>query len=153
VALLAINKQLSETGQQAERDPALITKIILDSLAFRYASVLRSIESLTNSKLERVEIVGGGGRNRYLNQSTANATDLPVRSGLTEATVVGNVLVQAIASGHFESLSDAREYVASKIEFENFIPQTVSGFAEAEARYLAIEARFQTQSVEQVVAK
>ena len=151
--LEAIDQQLSETGQQTQRDPAVITRMIFDSLAFRYASVLRSIESLTNSKLARIEIVGGGGRNRYLNQSTANATGLPVRSGLTEATVVGNVLVQATASGRFESLSDARTYVASKIDFTDFIPQTVPGLAEAETRYLAIEARFQTQLPAQLAAK
>ncbi len=104
-----------------------ITKIIFDSLAMRYASVLRSIESLTNTKLEHIEILGGGGRNRYLNQMTANATGLPVRSGLTEATVVGNVLVQAISSGRFASLSEARAYVASKIEFEDFYPAGCTG--------------------------
>ena len=138
----SINTQLSETGQNAVNDPASVTKIIFDSLAMRYASVLRSIESLTNITLERIEILGGGGRNRYLNQMTANATGLPVRSGLTEATVVGNVLVQAIASGRFESLSEARSYVASKIEFETFTPEAVPGSAEAEARYLAVEERF-----------
>jgi len=90
--------------------------------------------------------LGGGGRNRYLNQMTANATGLPVRSGLTEATVVGNVLVQAISSGRFASLSDARAYVASKIEFETFIPQVMPGFAEAEARYLSVEERFTTSA-------
>lgn len=151
--LATINTQLSETGQATERDPAVITKIIFDSLAFRYASVLRSIETLTNAKLANIEIVGGGGRNRYLNQSTANATGLPVRSGLTEATVVGNVLVQAIASGRFESLSDARDYISSKIEFEHFTPQSVPGFAEAEGRYFAIEARFEAQSPVQLAAK
>jgi len=149
----AINTQLSETGQQSQRDPAIITKIIFDSLAFRYASVLRSIESLTNSKVTRVEIVGGGGRNRYLNQSTANATGLPTRAGLSEATVVGNVLVQAIASGRFESLSEARNYVAAKIEFEKFAPETVPGLAEAESRYLTVQERFEARSIEKVAAK
>jgi rhamnulokinase len=120
--LEAIEQQLSETGQQTDHDPAIITKIIFDSLAFRYASVLRSIGSLTNSKLARIEIVGGGGRNRYLNQSTANATGLPVRSGLTEATAVGNVLVQAIASGRFESLSDARRLCCFEDRLRGFYP-------------------------------
>ena len=142
--LEAINTQLSETGQRTAADPATITKIILDSLAFRYASVLRSIESLTNKKLERVEILGGGGRNRYLNQMTADASGLPVRSGLTEATVIGNVLVQAITSGRFASLSDARACVASGIEFENFPPHASPNLSEAKARYLAVEERFTT---------
>ena len=140
--LQAIDTQLSETGQKSDRDPAVITRIIFDSLAFRYASVLRSIDSLTGDKLARVEIVGGGGRNRYLNQATSNATGLPVRSGLTEATVVGNVLVQAIASGRFGSLSEARGYVAAKIDFEDFAPEAVNGLADAGDRYLAVEDRF-----------
>ena len=140
--LEAIDTQLAETGQHAGRDPAMLTKVIFDSLAFRYGSVLRSIESLTGEKLARVEIVGGGGRNRYLNQATSNASGLPVRSGLTEATVVGNVVVQAISSGRFESLSEARAYVASKIECEEFIPKAVDGLADAEAGYLAVEERF-----------
>jgi len=63
------------------------------------------------------------------------------------------VLVQAIASGRFESLSDARDYVASKIEFESFAPRSVPGLTEAEARYLAIEARFETESPVQFATK
>jgi hypothetical protein len=50
--------------------------------------------------------------------------------------------VQAIASGRFSSLSDARAYVAAKIDFEEFSPQAVPGLDEVEARYLAIEKRF-----------
>lgn len=142
--LEAINTQLLETGQAAASDPAMITKIIFDSLAFRYASVLRSIESLTGEKLERIEILGGGGRNRYLNQMTATATGLRARAGLTEATVVGNVLVQAITSGRFASLSEAREYVESKIEFEEFLPKVLPDLAETQARYMAVEERFVT---------
>jgi rhamnulokinase len=138
----AINTQLSETGHRSESDPAIITKIILDSLAFRYASVLRSIELLDDTELERVEILGGGGRNRYLTQMTANATGLPVRTGLTEATVVGNALVQAIASGRFASHADARSYIASKFEFKDFAPRALPNFAETQARYLAVENRF-----------
>lgn len=141
--LEAINTQLCDTCQDTVGEPAVITKIIFDSLAFRYASILRSIESLTSTEIARIEILGGGGRNSYLNQMTASATGLPVRSGLTEATAVGNALVQAIASGRFRSLSEGRAYVASTIDFEEFTPQAVAGLAEAEARYLEVEERFQ----------
>ena len=67
-------QQLSETGQKFDDEPTAIAKMIFDSLAFRYASVLRSIESLTGKKLTGLQILGGGGRNRYLNQMTANAS-------------------------------------------------------------------------------
>ena len=77
----AIAEQLAESSQDVPDDPVVITKVILDSLAFRYASVLRTIESLTGRKINGVQIVGGGSRNDYLNQMTANATNLTVAAG------------------------------------------------------------------------
>jgi rhamnulokinase len=138
----AIRKQLIETGQQFDETPAAVSKIIFDSLAFRYASILRTIESLTHQKLEGIQILGGGGRNAYLNQMTANASGLTVRAGLTEATVVGNVLVQAISSGRFESLASARKHVSENFEFVEFASQKTTEFEDAATRYSAIERRF-----------
>ncbi|MEP6789608.1 MAG: FGGY-family carbohydrate kinase, partial [Acidobacteriota bacterium] len=138
----AIVTQLRETRQEFEMSPAAISKVIFDSLAFRYASVLRSIESLAGIKLENVHILGGGGRNGYLNQMTANASGLKIRAGLTEATVVGNVLVQAITARRFSSLAEARQHVSDNFEFENFVPQRSPELDEAAVRYAEIETRF-----------
>ena len=138
----AIAQQLEETGQDFDTRPAAVAKVIFDSLALRYASVLRSIESLTSRKLTGIQILGGGGRNRYLNQMTANASGLNARSGLTEATVVGNVLVQAISAGRFSSLAEARRHVADNFEFEEFVPMRSSAMDAAASRYAEIEARF-----------
>jgi rhamnulokinase len=96
--------------------------VILDSLAFRYASVLRTMESLTGSDLEGVQIVGGGSRNDYLNQATADASELPVLAGPVEATVTGNVLVQAVAAGRFASLAEARRHVSENVSLRRFAP-------------------------------
>ena len=116
--------------------------MIFDSLAFRYASVLRSIRSVTGRTPERLQILGGGGRNRYLNQMTANASGLAAEAGLVEATVVGNVLVQAISAGRFASLAEARKYVADSFEFEEFVPERSVELDKAANRYAEIEARF-----------
>ena len=140
--LEAIATQLTETNQQMPRGPAAIVKVILDSLAFRYASVLRQIEVLTNQKIEGVQIIGGGSQNRYLNQATANATGLPVSAGPVEATVIGNVSVQAIAGGRFASLAEARQYVAQHVGSQTYIPQASSACDEAKRRYEFIEARY-----------
>jgi rhamnulokinase len=140
--LSTLERQLHETGQEFDDDPVSISKMIFDSLAFRYASVLRSIESLTGRKLEGVQVLGGGGRNRYLNQMTANVSGLNVKAGLFEATVVGNVLVQAITAGCFASISEAREHVARNTEFSDFAPRWSQDLAEASARYNQIEDRF-----------
>jgi len=138
----ALRRQMSETGQTFDEDPIAMAKTIVDSLAFRYASVLRSIGSLTGQKLEGIQILGGGGRNRYLNQMTANASGLTVKAGLYEATVVGNVLVQAIAAGRFPSLADARKHVAENVEFIEFVPRPNDDIVNAAARYREIENRF-----------
>jgi rhamnulokinase len=140
--LAAIAAQLDETDQAMSSKPPSVAKIILDSLAFRYASVLRTIESLTGQQIEGVRIIGGGSQNRFLNQATANATGLPVAAGPVEATVIGNVLVQAITAGRFGSLSDARRYVAENVPSQDFFPQSTSDLERAKALYAEIEARF-----------
>ncbi|MDX2030609.1 MAG: rhamnulokinase family protein, partial [Blastocatellia bacterium] len=84
--LAAIGEQLRETGQPVPADAAAMTKAILDSLALRYASVVRNIEALTGEPIRGLQIVGGGSQNRYLNQATANATGKPVLAGPVEAT-------------------------------------------------------------------
>jgi rhamnulokinase len=140
--LEAIASQLKETNQSLPATSPSMAKMILDSLAFRYASVLRAIEGLTNERIEGVRIIGGGSQNRYLNQMTANATGLPVTAGPIEATVIGNVLVQAITAGRFGSLGEAREYVAENVPSQNFFPQTDRDLKSATARFQKIEAQF-----------
>jgi rhamnulokinase len=140
--LEAIATQLNETDQMMPSRPAAITKVILDSLAFRYASVFRTIESLTNQRIKGVRIIGGGSQNAYLNQATANATGLPVLAGPVEATVIGNVIAQAVSSGRFSSLADARGYVASKMQSQTFSPNAGSASKHAMRRYAEIEARY-----------
>jgi rhamnulokinase len=137
----AIKEQLDETGQAFDDDPISVAKMIFDSLAFRYASVLTSIGSLTGRRLKGVYILGGGGRNSYLDQMTANASSLHVRAGLHEATVIGNAMVQAITAGLFSSIAEARSKVAESVEFFLFIPQT-TGLIDTKARYAEIEERF-----------
>jgi rhamnulokinase len=140
--LEAIATQLHENGQCMPDDSSLVAKIVLDSLALRYASVLSLIELLTNQKIEGVQIIGGGSRNVYLNQATANATSLPVLAGPAEATVIGNLLVQAISAGRFASLTEARQHVKDNVRLESFMPRASAECKEAKRRYADIEARF-----------
>jgi rhamnulokinase len=140
----AIADQLAENDQRVGTEPSGVTKVILDSLAFRYASVLRTIENLTNRRIRGLHIVGGGSQNCYLNQATATATGLPVLAGPAEATVTGNVLVQAIASGRFASLAEARRHVARHVQLRRFTPRPSPRLEAAARRYAAIEARYTT---------
>ncbi len=140
--LQAIAGQMRESEQVFDENPAVVAKIIFDSLAFRYASVLRKIETLTAQNIESVQIIGGGGRNRYLNQMTANASGLNVQAGLTEATVTGNALVQAISAGRFADLKEARRYVKENVALKEFFPQRSAEIETAARIYAKIEERF-----------
>src|SRR5260370_33317156 len=106
--LEALEQQLAEGEDRLPKDPPAIAKLILDSLALRYASVIDPIELLTDHKIKGVQIVGGGSQNDYLNQATANATSLPVLAGPVEATVMRDVMVQAIASRRLGSRAGRR---------------------------------------------
>ncbi len=140
--LEAIAAQLAETGQRMPPGPAEVAKLVLDSLALRYASVVRMAETLTGRRIRGLQIVGGGSRNGYLNQAAATATGLPVRAGPAEATVIGNLLVQAIARGRFASLGDARRHVAEHQPVAEIAPRPSAAWDDAARRYAEIEDRY-----------
>jgi rhamnulokinase len=133
---------LAETGQWVPDDPARLARVVLDSLAFRYASVVRTIETLTGEPVRGLHIVGGGCQNDYLNQATADAARLPVRAGPAEATATGNVLLQAVASGRISSLDEGRRLVAQAVRPRLFEPRERPGWREAAERYREVEGRY-----------
>lgn len=140
--LAAIAEQIAETGQAFDGSPAQFARCIFDSLAFRYASVLRTIEGLTGKAIERVEILGGGGRNAYLDQMTADVSGKICRAGLFEATVLGNVLVQAIAAGRFTGLGEARAYVEKNFDLTEYRPDPAGRLLPYAEQYAEIESRY-----------
>ena len=133
---------LAETGQRVPDDPARIARVVLDSLALRYASVVRTIESLTGEGVPGLHIVGGGCQNDYLNQATADAAGRPVLAGPAEATATGNLLVQAVASGRLASLAEGRRLVAQAVRPRRFEPRDSPGWKDAAERYREIEERY-----------
>ena len=141
-----ISAQLAETGQARVTDPPRLAKVILDSLALRYASVLGTIARLTQREIAGVQIVGGGSQNDYLNQATATASGLTVLAGPVEATATGNAVVQAIAAGRFASLAEARRHVADNMTLKRFVPRPSPAWAEAARRYANLEARYSSTS-------
>jgi rhamnulokinase len=120
-----VTAALAESGQAVPSDPVLLAKVILDSLAARYAEVVRTIETLTGRRVEGLHVVGGGSLNEYLNQATADASGLPVVAGPVEATAMGNLAVQAIADGEVASLADARRRIAAGLALRRYEPRGV----------------------------
>ncbi|MBV8864590.1 MAG: rhamnulokinase [Acidobacteriaceae bacterium] len=112
----------AKTGQEAPREPGRVALIVLKSLARRYKQTLESLEQLTHRQLEVIHIVGGGSRNRLLNQLTADVTGRRVVAGPAEATAAGNALTQAMGAGAINSLEELRAIVRHSFEVEEFKP-------------------------------
>jgi len=110
------------TGQPVPGDPGSMVRVILQSLAARYKDVLESLERLTHRSIETIHIVGGGSRNRLLNQLTANSTGRRVVAGPAEATAAGNALTQALGAGAIGSLEEIRAVARESFPLEEFVP-------------------------------
>jgi rhamnulokinase len=98
-------------GLAPPETPGEFTRTILESLAERYRQVLESLEALAGRRFATIHIVGGGSRNALLNQLVADATGRTVIAGPSEATAIGNVLIQAIGAGELSGLGEARGVV------------------------------------------
>jgi rhamnulokinase len=120
----AIAQYCRETRQGEPDGPAGYTRAILESLAFKYRYVLDSIEGLTGTSITDVQIVGGGSRNRLLNQFTADASGRTVYAGPIEATALGNMAMQMVATGAVGSLGEARAVIARSFPLERFDPMS-----------------------------
>lgn len=136
----AIGAFCRETGQPAPRAPGEFVRCCLESLALKYRLVVGWLGEVTGTPVRVVHVVGGGSRNRLLNQFTADATGRPVLTGPVEATALGNVLVQARAAGEVGSLADLRAVVRASTEVETFDPTAHDQWAAAAARFDELRA-------------
>ncbi len=110
-------------------------RVALESLALKYRRVLDRLEELTGKRLDPVHIIGGGTKNRLLNQFTADATCRTVVAGPVEATALGNVLMQALGMKHLSSLTEARDAVRLSFAPEVYEPKNTDDWQQAYSRF------------------
>jgi rhamnulokinase len=124
------------TGQKAPESKAATIRCVLESLALKYRWVIERLEEMVGQRLEPIHIVGGGTQNQLLNQFTADATGKTVVAGPVEATAIGNLLMQAIALGHLQSLPEGRALVRDSFPPTVFNPAGQAGWDAAYRRML-----------------
>lgn len=122
----AIAEYCRDTGQPEPDGPPGFTRAILESLAFKYRFVVDSLADLTGARIAEIQIVGGGSRNRLLNQFTADATGRTVLAGPVEATALGNIAMQMLATGAVGSLSEARAIIERSFPVERVEPSSTA---------------------------
>jgi rhamnulokinase len=126
------------TGQTPPESPASVMRCVLESLALAYRLVLEQTEDLTGYRFPGLRVVGGGTRNEALLQFTADAIGRPVWSGPAEATAIGNLLGQLMASGRIASVREGRALVRESFPIRTFEPRAGEGWDEAFSRFLAL---------------
>ncbi len=132
-----IRDYCKRTGQVAPESVGAISRCIFESLALKYRQVLEELIDLTGQTVRAIHIIGGGSNNKLLCQMAANATGREVLAGPTEATALGNALVQLIALGEIGTIADGRALIRASITPERYIPQS-EGWDTAYQRFLAL---------------
>ncbi len=132
----AMDRYFVETEQPVPKSPAEYVRCVLESLALKYRLVLDQLKGLTGRSIDRIHVIGGGSQNELLCRFTANATGLLVLAGPVEATAIGNILVQAMALGHVDSLPAMRAIIRGSFESRCYEPETTDRWEAAYERYI-----------------
>lgn len=118
----AIRDYCRETQQPEPESFSQFARCTFESLALSYRLTKEELENLRGSRLTRIHIVGGGSKNRLLNQLCADACQLPVSAGPVEASALGNICAQMIAMGEISGIDEARALIRRSFEIDEYGP-------------------------------
>ena len=111
-----------EKGMRPPTSDAEFVRCIFESLVRRYADVLEMMAGMIPFPVEKLHIIGGGSQNELINRMTANALGIPVVAGPSEATAIGNCMMQAKAAGLVKDRWEIRRIVAKTFNVKTFNP-------------------------------
>ncbi len=136
-----IERFCRETGQQPPLNRGEFVRACLDGLALTYRQTLEGLEDVLGRRISVIHILGGGSQNMLLNQMTADACNRTVVAGPIEATAIGNILVQAMATGDVKSLDAAGGIVRQSFDVKRYEPADPRRWDSAYEKYKRIAKR------------
>ena len=134
----AIQGYCEKTGQYVPKTYGEICRCIFESLALRYRQIFTWLKEFANFDIHVLHIIGGGSLNAYLNQFTANSCGVTVLAGPQEGTAIGNIMLQAKASGVVKDIWEMRQIIANSLELKRFEPQDKEAWDKAYEHFLEI---------------
>lgn len=118
-----IAEYCAQTGQKAPDSIGGIARVVFESLALMYRWGVDALgRDILKKPVSALHVVGGGSKNEMLNAFTASAVGVKVTAGPTEATVIGNLMIQAAYAGCAEGLNDIRRVVANSFPVREYLP-------------------------------
>ena len=134
----AITTYCEKTNQPIPQGYAQTCRCIFDSLALRYRQVFTWLKEFADFDINVLHIIGGGSKNEYLDQFTANSCGVTVLAGPQEGTAIGNIMLQAKAAGMVGDIWEMRRIIADSLELKRFEPQDKEIWDAAYEKYLDI---------------
>jgi rhamnulokinase len=125
----------TRTQQVPPIDEGAMVRCCLESLALKYRWTIERLESILGTTIKAIHVVGGGTKNSLLCQFTADACGRPVQAGPTEATAIGNILMQALGRRHLGSIADLRAIVTRSFPVTLYEPRDVAVWNDAAGRF------------------
>ena len=139
----AIADYCRATEQPLPQSIGEYTRCIFESLALRYRQVMTMLSELSPVAINRLYVIGGGAKNNTINQYTANAIGIPVETGSSESTAIGNVMMQAKWAGVVDLISDMRRMIRESLtDSRSYTPQNAEIWESAYLKYLEIFAKY-----------
>ncbi|MFV9831471.1 rhamnulokinase [Bacillus stercoris] len=123
--IMEIQHYCRATRQKIPRTAGELACCIYSNLAIIYAIAIKELETITEKTIEQFHIIGGGARNDFLNQLTADMSKKAVYAGPVEATAIGNLLMQMIAAKEVKDLKEARQVVRNSFPIKVFTPKNI----------------------------
>lgn len=136
----AIHNYCCATGQPVPESVGQLARTCLESLCVKYRIVLEQLRRITGRRLDTIRVVGGGSQNRLLCQWTADACECNVIAGPVEASALGNVMMQAVATGLIKDVKSGREAIGRSVTCERYTPGDFKPWIGAIARFRELGA-------------
>ena len=120
-----------------ESDGELI-RSIYDRLAMKYRFAIDQIKENTGKNFDVLHLLGGGTKDGFLCQMAANSLQIPVAAGPTEATALGNIMLQLIALGDIKNVEEGRKMIKTQEQIKYYAPADGAAWEKAYSRYAEI---------------
>ncbi|PJC87186.1 rhamnulokinase [Vibrio sp. HA2012] len=134
----AIQNWFKKRNQDGPETLSEVVRCVYDSLVLAYDDALNQIAEVSGRDIRELRIVGGGTKDQFLNQLCADVCQIKVSTEPTEASALGNVINQFIASDVITSLGEARQIIDASSEVHYFTANTIEGLEQIKSRYQQI---------------
>jgi len=126
------------TNQTVPESPAELLATVNKGMAMEYRKTIEDLERITGNAIDSIYIVGGGVNNKPLCQLAANITGKQVTTGFSEASSVGNLLMQAQTHGEISGLVQISDVARASFPVKQYTPEIVPGIDDDFQQYLTL---------------